>query len=92
MENYNQLTSNQYYGGLNNRFDKRANKLRRAGWTYTRIVEFNLAVFTRKLYGRVRTIPAMALMHTNKTEWLTILTNNLLHSNLTRWQDQRKIA
>lgn len=28
------LTSNQYYGGMNRRHDRRARRLRRAGWVY----------------------------------------------------------
>jgi hypothetical protein len=73
------MTSNQYYGGRNNRFDKRANQLRRAGWVYTRIVEYGIAVFTRKRYGRVRTIPAMVVSYANRKDWLEILANNLIH-------------
>ena len=29
------LTENQYYGGLNNRFDRRVRMLLRAGYTYS---------------------------------------------------------
>ena len=47
MKNLFHLTSNQYYGGLNRRFDRRAKQLRRFGFKYVRVEEFAIAIFVK---------------------------------------------
>lgn len=39
------LTSNQFYGGLNRRFERRRRLLSRVGWIYKRVDELGIAVF-----------------------------------------------
>lgn len=43
----NDLTSDQHYEVLNDRFDKRAKQLIREGWKYERLEEYDIALFTR---------------------------------------------
>jgi len=73
------LTSNQRYGGLNNRFDKRAKLLHRLGYKYIRIEEFGMAVFVRPLeYEHKRTsIIASDLHHADSDMWIDILKRSL---------------
>ena len=42
------MSSNQLYGGLNRRFDRRAAFLRKFGFAYRRVEEIGKAVFQRK--------------------------------------------
>ena len=57
-----QLTSNQYYGGLNRRFDKRCRRLKQMGFKYVR-TEFG-AIFQKIWYGsKTYNIPADLVMN-----------------------------
>jgi len=42
------MTSNQFYGALNRRFDNRARLLRKLGFQYRYVEEIGRAVFSRK--------------------------------------------
>lgn len=55
------LSSNQFYGGLNRRFDRRARRLRSLGYQYTQ-TPFG-AVFIRSRFGRLDSIPAGVVMN-----------------------------
>lgn len=61
---------NDHYGMLNERFEERAEFLRNKGFTYIRIEEFGVAVFTRKRYGnKPVTFAAGAVMNADSTVW-----------------------
>lgn len=62
-----QLTSNQLYGGLNRRFDRRVGQLRRLGFVYEIVrTEYDpratYAILTRGRHGRAQIIPASTIM------------------------------
>lgn len=81
----NNITSNQRYGGLNRRFEKRAALLRRFGFVY--IVanigeEKNAAtfgVFTRTPFWRSQAITAAEVMHADRQVWIDELSRFLRH-------------
>lgn len=77
------LTSNQFYGGLNRRFEKRAALLRRFGFAYTRTgwtdahgKTLPLALFTRNRY-RGQVIAASEVLHACNRVWRETLRANL---------------
>jgi len=77
-----QLTSKQYYHGLNRRFVKRAAQLHRFGFRYQR-TELGFAVFTREPRGywprsHVSTIPAEVLHHASNRAWIDRLCDVLI--------------
>lgn len=74
-----ELTSNQYYGGLNRRFEKRAKVLRRLGWEYFPVAGLPIAVFRKSFGWKVRAIQASDLHHADKRAWMDILADNLVH-------------
>ena len=51
-----ELTSNQYYGGLNRRFEKRSRLLRKLGFEYKRSEELGMAYFVRKTFRHKRSV------------------------------------
>ena len=55
------MTSNEKYGGLNRRFDKRAKRLIRAGFRYEH-TEYG-GMFCKRRGGRVRALAASLVMH-----------------------------
>lgn len=73
------LTSNEYYGGLNRRFEKRANLLRKLGWKYERLEKYNCAVFVRNSYHKGRTIAAGTVMNADRRVWNDTLARELNH-------------
>jgi hypothetical protein len=77
--NLNNLTSNQYYGGLNRRFERRAALLRRLGFTYQRIEGMPVAVFGRGYLGKSQAIPAAVLHHADNRAWFEELARTLKH-------------
>jgi hypothetical protein len=70
------LTSNQYYGGLNRRFDRRARLLTRLGFV-SNLVETDLRVFTRTRHARKVNIPAAVLTHADNRAWHEVLASRL---------------
>ena len=62
------FTSNQFYGGLNRRFDRRARLLHRLGYRYMG-TPFG-AVFVRGAAFRVESIPAGVVMHADNRAFL----------------------
>ena len=68
------LTSNQYYGGINRRFDKRSKLLRKLGFEYMRIEEWGFAVFTRgknHIYSRKNsTLPVAFVQHADQRAFI----------------------
>lgn len=48
----NELTSNQYFGAINRRFDNRARQLGKLGFKYLRNEQLGLAFFVRLANGR----------------------------------------
>jgi hypothetical protein len=81
------ITNNQYYGGLNRRFDRRAELLQRLGWKYVicNCDEFperssrtaSLAVFRRTRRGMCRIIPAATVIHADRRSWIDLLRSAL---------------
>ena len=69
------MTSNQYYGGLNKRFQKRAKILHKLGFKYQIIVE-GLAGFVKPHYrpGLYRNVIASGeILNMSKIVWLDLL-------------------
>src|SRR5689334_15256762 len=69
MNRLDTLTSNQYYGGLNARFEKRAVQLRRNGFAYVTLTD-GVVGFTRRRRGKAQIIPAALLHSADKRLWL----------------------
>lgn len=63
------MTSNQYYGALNRRFDKRARFLIKLGFAYSVLPETNIAVFSRPRPFRFNGIAASAVMLAPPRVW-----------------------
>lgn len=66
------MSNNQFYGGLNKRFDNRAALLRRFHFTY-RMLAPGIAVFSRNRYGREQNIAAATLLHADRRVWVDTL-------------------
>ena len=62
------LTSNQYYGGLNRRFDKRASLLRKLGYKYV-ATQFG-GMFVIDKYSYVTSIQASLVMSGHNRDFL----------------------
>jgi hypothetical protein len=73
------LTSNQYYRGLNRRFERRASLLRRRGSRY-QIVQIGADKrSTTGIMARgARVVSASAIMHADRRAWLELLPSLLL--------------
>ena len=72
------LTNNQYYGGLNRRFDKRARRLLARGFRYQQVEGMNMAVFARRRSSRkLAAIPAAVLHHADNRRWIETLRTSL---------------
>ncbi len=63
-----ELTNNQYYKGLNNRFDNRCKKLRKLGYKYNK----DKAGYT---YGNMPSslIHNAVIMHSDKRHFITLI-------------------
>ena len=70
------LTSNQFYGGINRRFDNRAIRLFRCGFAYE-IIELgdkrSMAIFKRRYRGMDQIIPACDLQNMCARLWIDAL-------------------
>ena len=66
-----EVTSNQYYGGLNRRFDRRFRLLRRLGYKYTGTVYGGM--FVKDSYFKVTSIPASVVMIATNRDFLATL-------------------
>ena len=71
------MTTNQRYGGLNRRFDRRVALLRRFGFKYSTPVP-GIAVLTRMRYGRPTNVAASEVMHADRDTWVDRLTTLLV--------------
>ena len=73
------MTNNQYYGGLNRRFEKRASLLRRLGWKYELSELYPVALFVRRArYSqKLRAIPAAILHYADNRAWVNVLATEL---------------
>ena len=75
------LTSNQYYGGLNRRFDRRAALLIRLRFKY--VAGEHGAAFVRPRVCRpANSIPAAMLAHADNRAWFDLLARILRHGFL----------
>ena len=81
------MNSNQYYRGINNRFDRRAAFLARHGFKYTtspipmQQAQFKgqgIAYFHRAKFPKYPIIPASAVMFADKRAWIDILKRSLV--------------
>lgn len=78
------LTSNQFYGGMNRRFEKRAALLRNVGFVYTAAYDADgnrlpLAMFTRKGWRyRAQVIAASEVLHADRRAWREMLASSLI--------------
>ncbi len=73
MKTVYNLTSNQYHGGLNRRFDNRAKLLKRMGYKYTR-TQYG-AMFVRQNIFTISTICAQVVQIASKFDFYKILAN-----------------
>jgi len=73
------MTNNQYYGGLNRRFEKRARLLRKLGWVYTICELYPVGLFTRRSWcpNKQRAIPAAVLHYADNRAWHDVLATEL---------------
>lgn len=75
------MTSNKYYCGLNNRFERRAERLRALGFAYQPVEGLNMAVFTKRdpyNLKKARTIPAAVLHLANNHDWCNAVLGDVL--------------
>lgn len=63
------MSSNEFYGELNARFDERASFLRDKGYKYETIPVIKIAVFTKNRYGKVHTIAAGCVLNACERVW-----------------------
>lgn len=70
------LTSNQYWGGLNRRYDKRATLLRSLGFEYVDSGH-GFAMYSRRRGSRTVALPTAFLFHADKRAWFVKLRNIL---------------
>jgi len=73
------LTSNQHYGGLNRRFEKRSRRLRSLGFRYQQVEGMNIAVFARLRSSSLKlaAIPVAVLHHADNRSWIETLRTSL---------------
>ena len=84
------LTSNQYWGGINKRFERRARFLRRAGFRQVNLCG-GVSGFVRPVNGHLPVpnagayvgtsscpIPVASVMHCDKRAWLSLLSGHLV--------------
>ena len=72
------LTSNQHYGGLRRRFEKRSRRLRSLGFRYQQVEGMNMAVFARRRSSRkLAAIPVAVLHHADNRSWIDTLRTSL---------------
>ena len=65
------MTSNQYYAGLNRRFEKRAARLMSVGFEYSSAD--CIGRFSRRVYGRDMVVTAASAMHATNRGWRDIM-------------------
>ena len=63
------MTSNEFYGKLNKRFDKREKELREMGYERETLSAYNIALYVRVRHGKTHAIPAGTVMHASKRAW-----------------------
>lgn len=63
------MTSNEYYGKLNQRFDRRAADLRRLGFKYQVVPGLNVAVFVATKWGKTMAIAAGTVLNASRFVW-----------------------
>jgi len=68
----NELTSNQYYRGLNNRFDNRVKKMLKLGFVHLKESNSFKGLYSSAL----NTIPASVIMHCDKRHFNQIISGN----------------
>lgn len=62
------MTSNEFYGMLNDRFNVRAKQLRDLGYVYVDLIP-GVAGFQRTKFGKTHSIPSAALHHAEQRAW-----------------------
>lgn len=67
------MTSNEHYGKLNARFEERSAHLRKIGYKYTRVEEYNITFFTCKKFGKVESIAVGTVMSADPLVWADTL-------------------
>ena len=81
MKTLNGLTSNQYYYGLNRRFEKRAKLLISLGYSYERIPGTTIAVYKKAELGRKKLILAQTLLHASNRGFIKAMRHPHIESN-----------
>lgn len=72
-QNQHEMSSNEFYGFLNQRFDSREQLLIALGFKRTTVPGLNMAVYTRERHGRVYAVAAATLSHAMDRAWKDIL-------------------
>lgn len=67
------ITSNEYYGALNRRFDRRASLLRRLGYKYTATVYGGMFVKQQAKHWQTTSIPASIVMVSHNRDFIQTL-------------------
>jgi hypothetical protein len=60
---------NDHYATINNRFDERAEVLRKAGYRYETLADMPVAVFKRNWCGKVQAVAAGTVLYADDTVW-----------------------
>lgn len=63
------MTSNEFYGKLNKRFDKREKELREMGYKRETLFAYNIALYVRVRHGKIHAISAGTVMNASKRVW-----------------------
>lgn len=73
------LTSNQFYGGLNRRFDRRVKQLYRLGYRLHSVPEFGIALMAKQnIHDRKNSsIPNAIIMHADNAAYRLYLASKL---------------
>ena len=73
------LTSNQFYGGINRRFDRRVKQLYRLGYRLHSVPEFGIALMAkqREFERRNNSIPNAIIMHADNAAYRLYLASKL---------------
>lgn len=68
------MTSNEFYGKINRRFDKREKELREMGYKRETLSAYNVALYVRVRHGKTHAIPAGTVMNASKRVWDDMIT------------------
>lgn len=68
-----EMTSNQFYGILNKRFDQREKELLGFGYVRQVVPGLNIAVYTRTRHGKIHAVQTGTMHHATKRAWTDVI-------------------